>query len=596
MLSNPEPSPFGGASRLRRSLLTAIGVGMLLLFFFGWPLLSSMLSGGTGFAANPAAALTQTPSPFGGTISPTFTPTATLSPTPTLPPGPIEVGAGELLDGLMLLSLGEYGHAQLFAHQLLGEPYTRLTSGPWDDIHPALSPGGTQVAFASNRGGHWDLYVLDLNTGETRQLSDDAAYDGHPTWSPDGAWLAYERYDENNLEIYMRPLDGSLEPVLISAHAGLDSAPAWRPGAQQIAFVSDRDGVPQIWVVDLEQSGGERFRALGGSARQNAPAWSPDGAWLAWSELDGEIWRVNAQDISGSDPLAIGVGQSPQWSPSGQAILATVHNANANYLTAYTLNGGLLLAPELLSGRFGGAAWSAGALPDPLPGLVQAAAATTPNASWAELDPALGDSTAELDDVSAPNAELHEAAVARFAALRNRTAELVGWDALSNLEEAFVPANQPLAPGRQQDWLYTGRAFSLHSSLLSAGWLSVVREEFDGQTYWRVYLRSADQAGGLAQPVSALPWDFSARFNSEAAFQAGGAIEEAPPDGYWVDFTALAAEYGFERLPALSNWRNFYQGTLFNEFALRAGLSWEDAMLQLHSPAVIATLQAGTSE
>jgi len=55
------------------------------------------------------------------------------------------------------------------------------------------------------------------------------------------------------------------------------------------------------------------------------------------------------------------------------------------------------------------------------------------------------------------------------------------------------------------------------------------------------------------------------------------------PGGLWIDFTALAADYGFERLPALSSWRIYYPGTLFTQFALRAGLTWEEAMLQIYS-------------
>lgn len=585
---------------LRRILFGGLLLGSLLAVLFLWPLLGEwVLPTGSGQAAD---LLTATPTAFQNSATPTVGP----SPTPTVIPtlaGPLEAGGAHALDGLMVLSFSELGYAQLFSHQLLGEPFTRLTSGGWDDIDPALSADGTQLAFASNRDGHWDLYLLDMQSGETKQLSDDAAYDGHPSWSADGAWLAYEHYEDENLEIVMMPLDGSLNPVAVSAAAGLDYAPAWRPGAQQIAFVSDRGGQAAIWLVDLGEDGAQRFRQL--TAAGDSPAWSPDGKWLAWSVMEQEGWRIYAQDLTdaNSEPRAIGAGEEPHWSPSGQVILVTVGDEDATYLTAYTIDGGLALAPEEISGRFEGAAWSAGVLTDPLPTFVQAAAAVTPSAGWAEsLAVSVQQSderlrTVDLRGVSAPVAKLNEVVIDPFEALRARTAQLAGWDALSSLEYTLVPISEPMPPGRQQDWVYTGRAFSLQSSLLGAGWMVAVREDHQGQTYWRIYLRTAQEDGGLGRPLSGLPWNFAARFNgSEGTYQDGGKLATEIPSGYWIDFTALAADYGFERLPALSDWRNYFQGALFNEFVLRGGLSWQDAMLQLYSSEAVATIAAGSSQ
>ena len=84
------------------------------------------------------------------------------------------------------------------------------------------------------------------------------------------------------------------------------------------------------------------------------------------------------------------------------------------------------------------------------------------------------------------------------------------------------------------------------------------------------------------------PWDFEARFSgSITAYEAGGEQYREIPSGYWVDFTSLALEYGWERQPALSNWRGYYQGTRFNVFAITSGLTWEDAMLQVWPPEIL---------
>ncbi|MCL5429355.1 MAG: hypothetical protein M1347_06115 [Chloroflexi bacterium] len=571
--------------RIIRGVIIVAALGAAALALLGSPWLSQFLWPGSGNAEGSVLHLTATPTAFQPTTTSTLA--ATPAPTPTAL-RPFEAGGATSLDGLMILSLSGTGYSQLFSHQLLGQPFTRLTSGAWDDIHPALSPDGQRIAFASNRGGAWDLYTLELLTGNVTQIIDDAEYDGHPSWSPDGAWLAYEHYADGDLEIFIQPLDSSVDPVRISAGNGADYAPAWRPSAQQLAFVSDRSGIPQIWLVDLEQNGDARFQPVTESVgAQNFPAWSPDGAWLAWSQMDDGIWTIYAQNISDSDspPRRIGLGQDPHWSFSGATILAELRGPNETYLTAYTLAGGLALAPELMPSHLDGIAWGAGALPDPLPDALSAAAEVI----LPTVDPAaVGDTTVELSDVNAPFEELNEAALPAFGALRARAAQLLGWDALSELSNAFVPLDRPLPPARQQDWLYTGRAFELHSGLLDAGWMAIVREEFEGQTYWRVYLKAA---GDLGRPLTELPWDLSARYSgTESDYQAGGELAESLLAGTWVDFTALAADYGFERVPALNNWRSYFQGTLFNLFVYRSGLTWEEAMLQVYSPEELATM------
>lgn len=575
MLSDPAPPS------LRRTLgywlrLIAAGVllGIVLLYIFanGW------LDAGGAPQTGLAAALTTTP-----TQSATEpTPLPTYTPQPTVPPAPLVVGAGRSLDGLRVLSLSEYGYARLFSHQLIGQTLTRLTYGQWDDVSPAFSSQTGLLAFASNRSGNWDLYLLELATGITSQLTDDSAYDGSPTWSDNG-WLAYTHDNGGNLEIAIRPLDGSVEPVYVSLSPARDHSPAWRPHAQQLAFVSDRGGAPAIWLLYLEQEGAARFAQLAPERGvQASPAWSPDGRWLAWAEQDSTgVWGIYVSDMLNA-PRYVGSGQAPQWSPAGDVLLASVNTETEHYLTAYTLEGELALAPQTLPGSIHGAAWAAGEWPNPLAGLLQAAAAAQPDAAWTQ--PVESFQPVPLSNAFAPNPSLSSAAAARFEALRQRTAHLLGWDALSSLENALVPLSTPLPPGQYDSWLLTGRAFALRTGLLNAGWLSAVREDVAGQTYWRIYLRSAVPGGGLGQPLTNTPWDFAARYSGvESNYQAGGQIAEDVPAGYWIDFTALAADYGFERLPAQANWRSFFPATLFNQFVLREDLSWNEAMLQLYS-------------
>ncbi len=80
-------------------------------------------------------------------------------------------------------------------------PLTRITTGDWNDTAPALSPDRTQLAFASDRNGFWDLYVMDLQTGDVKQITDSPEYNSAPSWSPDAQWLVFETYINDNLEV-----------------------------------------------------------------------------------------------------------------------------------------------------------------------------------------------------------------------------------------------------------------------------------------------------------------------------------------------------------------------------------------------------------
>ena len=195
----------------------------------------------------------------------------------------------------------------------------------------------------------------------------------------------------------------------------------------------------------------------------------------------------------------------------------------------------------------------------------------------------------ELPDIEAPFPAFIPLAVEPFFALKERTAAELGWDLLSELENAFIPLSTAMPPGRAQDWLYTGRAFALNNQLLDLEWLLVVREDYSNQTYWRIYIKTLAQDGSQGKPLTELPWDFTTRQINSTAYQHGGEQASILPEGYWVDFTTLAGDYGWQRFPALFNWQSYFQGTRFNVFAITSGLNWEDAMLQLWPPEIFET-------
>lgn len=533
------------------------------------------------------------PSPVFPTVSPTIEITSTPPSTPTLP-------IDEQND-VMILSIEENGYAHLFAYMPGKLDFTRLTSGKWSDITPSISPNGKSVAFASNRGGYWDIYTLDLQSGQVSQLTNTPEYDSSPSWSPDGAYVAYETYRNGSLDIAILSLtDPAQEPIILTDDPASDHSPAWAPNGRQIAFISDRSGNADVWLADLNKTIG-RFTDLSNTPQsaESNPVWSPDGLHLAWAsdpwnndENGIYVWNADSPDQAAS---WVGNGSWPAWNADSDEIVTGVDAPNQQLITAYTLSGDTLLLPTVLPGYLHGLLWPKLSLPDPLPQTYQQAAAQTPEALGAPAVTPVGGIPANrwyvvpIQNVQAPYPQLHALVAGSFATLRQRVIDEAGWDALASLENAYVPLTTALDPGLGEDWLYTGRAFAINSLMVNAGWMAVAREDVGPQTYWRLYLRAQNQDGSQGQPIENPPWDLNARYDlNPSTYEAGGSYAPVPP-GYWIDFTSMAIAYGWERLPALPNWRNYYAGGRFTEFALTGGLDWNSAMLQLYPAEALIT-------
>jgi TolB protein len=512
----------------------------------------------------------------------------------SLPPG-----AGK---GLMLLSMTESGTAHLFAFSPFTLTLTRLTADPWDDVTPALSPDGLRLAYSSRRNGYWDLYILNLKSGEVFRLTDTPEYESAPSWSPDGKWLVYESYLDGNLELYIRSVNDPAQAAFrLTDNPAADHSPAWVPGGGRlVVFVSDRSGQDDIWLADLDRAGDDRFTNLSGTqaARESHPAWSADGTHIAWAATDANgLSGIYFYDTAAPEIPArwVGAGTWPVW--QGNDILTQVAAPNQVYLSGFNFLGGeLTLALTPLPGILHGMLWLPAGLPQPLPVSFQAAALTTPSPLY-NLDgpqrtgiPSGRAALVSLHGVQAPYPQLHDGVADSFQSLRQRVASTIGWDALASLSNAWVPLTTPLDPGLNEDWLYTGRAFSLNPLLANAGWIAAVREDFGGQTYWRLYLRTLAQDGSQGEPLHTAPWDFNARYTGDPSLydQGGGTISPIP-SGYWFDLTTLASMYEWERLPALSNWRSYYSGARFTEFAMTQGLDWRTSMLELYPAEVLVT-------
>ncbi len=206
------------------------------------------------------------------------------------------------------------------------ETVTNLTDGSAAyDSFPAWSPDGKQIAFASDRTKHLEIYVMNAGGGPAQQLTHDKNQDYLPSWSPDGKQIAYTSKIRGNLDVYVMNADGS-NPKLLTNNPADDDAPQWSPDGKLILFRSTRDannlpGTAGIFVMNADGSNAHRLIASGQWA-----TWTPDGQQVIFSGKTTakgtfQIYRMNP-DGSGIVQLTKDASSqlAPAVSPDGKLI------------------------------------------------------------------------------------------------------------------------------------------------------------------------------------------------------------------------------------------------------------------------------------
>ncbi len=201
------------------------------------------------------------------------------------------------------------------------------SSGGDDDVQPdnrIFNPRG-RIAFASDRDSNFEIYVMNPDGSGQFRLTNDPGEDTQPTWSPDGAQIAFVSNRDGNDEIYVMSSDGANQRRLTN-NPTADYAPAWSPDGTKLAFVSDQTGNDEIFTLDPAAASAliapypAAANLSNNPADDTDPAWSPNGAKLAFASNRDSTYEIYTMNADGSAQTRLTTSQNddvhPAWTTS----------------------------------------------------------------------------------------------------------------------------------------------------------------------------------------------------------------------------------------------------------------------------------------
>ncbi|HEX7333233.1 MAG TPA: S41 family peptidase [Pyrinomonadaceae bacterium] len=275
---------------------------------------------------------------------------------------------------------------QLYIFNLSSNSAKRITEGPRPNRDAMWL--GDNIYFNSDRDGHFNLYVYNVSSGRTTQITSNRPWDVRWPSSDNENQIVYELNgelqvldartkkstpisinvpDEGNArrpsrvsaanliesvglspkgeravfaargDIFSAPIEKGPTRNLTDSSGAHDKWPAWSPDGSQIAFISDKSGEEELYLVPQDGSKPAEQITSGGSAMRYGPDWSSDGKRIAFSDKDGKLYVLTL-----ADRKVVEVADSPRgqirdygWSPRGSFLAFTMANPNNQFQSVY---------------------------------------------------------------------------------------------------------------------------------------------------------------------------------------------------------------------------------------------------------------------
>jgi TolB protein len=220
------------------------------------------------------------------------------------------------------------GNKEIWVMDYDGSNQRQLTHQGSVSLSPRVSPDGSRLAFSSLTKAGWDILMFSLDLNRLVSFPRFGGTNLSPAWSPDGARLALSSSRGGNSQIYLCDVSGA-NLHRITSNKGPDVGPVWnRKTGAQIAFVSGDTGLPQVYTIEADGTNQQRMTDQGYAV---SPSWSPNGQFLtlAWIRKYGPgepgSSDIYLMDIASKQWVQLthdgGRNDYPSWAPDGRHIV-----------------------------------------------------------------------------------------------------------------------------------------------------------------------------------------------------------------------------------------------------------------------------------
>jgi eukaryotic-like serine/threonine-protein kinase len=211
-----------------------------------------------------------------------------------------------------------YSGSGLFIFTIENKQVIPIPSQPGGDFDPSWSPDGNQIAYTSNQNKYPQIYLYDVNSDTTSQLTNTTGANRQPAWSPDGAKLAFSSNRSGSLQIWIMEKDGSNAKPFSIQNNGAAFTPDWSPDGKSLVY--SQTNSLQLAMKKLENSDAAETILNPRLTYAANPDISPDGLWILFdSNLGGnyQIYRISIKG-SGAEPLTplSEKAYQPVWKPA----------------------------------------------------------------------------------------------------------------------------------------------------------------------------------------------------------------------------------------------------------------------------------------
>ena len=245
----------------------------------------------------------------------------------------------QFMESRIAFSGSENNNTDIFIIDKDGNNKERITTSKEIDEMPAWSPDGKKIAFISLRGGYHELWVIDI-ANEARPevcLTNNNRLKKDPAWSPDGKYIAFSEITDLGWDIFLVDPNNAADEIQLTQNTLDDIQPSWSPDGNNIIFTSYLNNRWQLMIINISSMEITPLFNYVPIFHQFEPSWSPEGNAIAFVESsstndavvgfgicviqiikdDNSDYQTGKLDCKEN----IGVVRSPDWSPSGKAIV-----------------------------------------------------------------------------------------------------------------------------------------------------------------------------------------------------------------------------------------------------------------------------------